>query len=295
MAGGCNSSRGPNSNVEVLVGDLGIMQLSSLPKRIYKLSLVLQGGTILLCGGAGNSMKCFQLDHGHWKEHSVLNKVRYGHSAVSTQTATFVFGGFLSERKFEYLPKDSTSWFEGKRAIPGLGFQEGCAVAAKSEQDIWMIGFKNIGIHWVDRRIFTFSVNDHTFQKLPTQLIVNRVGHKCAFIPNTNKIMITGGFSSLAKEYLNSTEMLDTEDGSINMASPMNFKRHNHGIGIATINGKDRLVVFGGFDGKDALDSIEVYNTEIEKWEITEIKLKEPKHSFGFLTLKLRDIISQLS
>ena len=50
------------------------------------------------------------------------------------------------------------------------------------------------------------------------------------------------------------------------------------------------------FCGKqDALDSIEVYNTETEKWETIDIKLKEPKHSFGFMTLKLSDIISQLS
>ena len=38
------------------------------------------------------------------------------------------------------------------------------------------------------------------------------------FIPNTNKIMITGGYSD---DYLDSTEILDTEGGSVTMASPM--------------------------------------------------------------------------
>ena len=57
-----------------------------------------------MCGGFHNKKKCFQLDHGHWKEHSVLNQVRYGHSAISTRMATFVFGGSLSDKTFEYLP-----------------------------------------------------------------------------------------------------------------------------------------------------------------------------------------------
>ena len=42
------------------------------------------------------------------------------------------------------------------------------------------------------------------------------------FIPSTNKIMITGGYSD---DYLDYTEILDTEDGSVTMASPMNFQK----------------------------------------------------------------------
>ena len=34
------------------------------------------------------------------------------------------------------------------------------------------------------------------------------------------------------------------------MASPIYSKRAGHGMGVFTINGKDRLAVFGGFDGR---------------------------------------------
>ena len=61
---------------------------------------------------------------------------------------------------------------------------------------------------------------------------------------------------------LESTEIIDTEHGSISMASPMNSKRWQHGMGVVTINGKDRLAVFGGFDGKTFIDSVELYNTQ---------------------------------
>ena len=117
---------------------------------------------------------------------------------------------------------------------------------------------------------------------------VGRFNHRCAFIPNTTKVMITGGYSD---GVLDSTEMLDTEDATVIIASPMNSKRFAHGMGIVTINGNDRLAVFGGWDGTNYLNCVELYNTETEKWEITDFKLREAKSHFSFLTLKLKDII----
>ena len=247
--------------------------------------MVSHNGTILLCGGQVNSNKCLQMDHGTWKKHSTLNKERAWHSAVTTQTATFVFGGSYSDKTYEYLPKDSTKWLMGKTEIP-LGFENGCAIAVKSEQEIWLIG------GWrAKKRILSFNVNDHTYQVLPFQLNVGRSGHRSAFIPNSNKIMVTGGDSY---GYLDSTEILDTDSGSVTMASPMNFKRQSHGMGVITINGKDRLAVFGGYYGGKMLDNVELYNTQTGKWETSDLKLCESKYGFSFLTIKLGDILSPL-
>ena len=65
-------------------------------------------------------------------------------------------------------------------------------------------------------------------------------------------------------------------------------------MGVVTINGKDRLAVFGGSDGRNQLNRVEIYNTQTEKWEKTDLKLSEAKYGFGFLTIKLGDILSQL-
>ena len=81
--------------------------------------MVAHNGTILVCGGQSNSNKCLKLDHGTWKEHSTLNRRRLYHSAVTTQTATFIFGGFNTSKTYEYLPKDSTEWIKGRTEIPG--------------------------------------------------------------------------------------------------------------------------------------------------------------------------------
>ena len=277
------------------------MQLQTLPRNIGVPSTILQNGNISLLGGAGNSWKCLQLDNGTWKEENVLNKQRFGHSGVKTQSATFLFGGIVSPKTYEYLPKDSTKWIKGKTEIPGDGFAFGSAIAVKSEQEIWLIGgglyYQNLTVD----QIICFNVKDHSFQTLPYYLNIERRGHRCAFIPNTNKIMITGGRPARC---LASAEILDVDNGSVTSVSPMNSIRHEHGMGVLTINGEDRLVVFGGYDEKvndslifagKPLDTVEVYNTKTKKWETLDIKLKEPKHSFGFMTIKLSDIISQLS
>ena len=126
---------------------------------------------------------------------------------------------------------------------------------------------------------------------MPFQLNVGRSHHRCAFIPNTNKIMITGGYDN---GYLDSTEVLDTENGSVTMASPMNLKRFAHGMGDVTVDGENRLAVFGGRNGENSVDSVELYNTQTEKWEMADLKLSKAKFGLGFLSIKLVDILSQL-
>ena len=279
-------------NVEVLTGDFGVKKLSMLPKNVfYGLpTLTLQNGTLLLCGCNKDEKmkKCFHLDQGIWKEHSTLNKPRMCHSTITIKTATFVFGGNDDDSRttYEYLPKGSTTWVLGKREIPG-GFKSGCAIAVKSEQEIWLIGG-----YETDLRILCFNVQDHTFRELPSRLNVGRWEHQCALIPNTNKILIAGGDSG----NYNSPEILNIEDGSVVMASSLNGSRFGHGMGVITINGEDRVAVFGGNDFTfTGLNSVELYDNKTGKWEVSDIKLSEPRQWFGYSSVKLSDIISELS
>ena len=110
--------------------------------------------------------------------------------------------------------------------------------------------------------------------------------------------MITGGelISTNKAKPLKSTEIIDTVDSSAYMASPMKFKRVSHGMGTITINGEDRLAVFGGCGERTNLDCVEIYNSQTEKWENTDIKLKEDKAYFGFLsvTTKCHSLFKEL-
>ena len=244
--------------------------------------MFVQNGTIHSSGGRKNEQKCFQLNCDASKEPNVLHKKRVYHSAVTTPTATFIFGGMYSLKTYEYLPKNSTNWILGKNEIPRYGFLNGFAIASKSGQEIWLIA-GDVS----KQRIVCFNVKHHTFQELSAKLNVKRSGHKCAFIPNTKKIMITGG--SVQNQILDSTEIFDTEDGSVTTASPMNFKRHNHGMGVITINGEQQIAVFSGTDSETELDSVELYNAQTGKWEISDIKLDKTCSRFGFVAIKLED------
>ena len=280
---------GTERTVEVMIGDLGSKIVHKLLKHKYSPSMVMHNGSILICGGESKdkSKVCLQLNSGIWTDHSTLNEKRVWHSVASTPIATFIFGGMYSFQTYEYLPKNSTTWHMGKTEIPGIGFFNASAVASKCGQKIWLIGGSV-----TEKTILKFNVNDQTFHEMTTQLNVERYKHRCCFIPKTNLIMITGG---VGNDYLgiNSTEIYNTEDGSITMASPMNIKRFGHGIGVITINGEDMLAVIGGFDGIRSLDSVELYNTETTKWEITNIKLNGGNYNFGFLEVNLSDIITK--
>ena len=89
IAGGIEN--GNLVSVGILTGDFNTKEPPNLPKTIVESSMVIHDGTILLCGGRNNKKTCLQLRHGNWKEHSTLKTERIWHSAVTTQTATYVF------------------------------------------------------------------------------------------------------------------------------------------------------------------------------------------------------------
>ena len=96
--------------------------------------------------------------------------------------------------------------------------------------------------------------------------------------------MVTGG-----KYYGNrydSTEIINVEIGKVIEGPPMNSKRASHGIGVLNVDSQERLVVIGGEKGYVRLESVEVYNSQTQKWELTNIELSEAKTQFGFLTIK---------
>ena len=112
----------------------------------------------------------------------------------------------------------------------------------------------------------------------------------CLHIPGTKYLMITGGYTG---EYSNSTEIIDVETRNVTEGPSMNSKRKGHGIGILIIDGQERVTVFGGSESYSTdkhvysdLKSVEVYNAQIEKWELTNIELSEPKSGIGFMTIK---------
>ena len=283
-AGGLGKYVVPN-DVKVIGDDYVLKELPRIPSTAVQSSLILHNGSMLSFGVDD----CFSLKNGTWKKHSIINEARTHAGVVTIKSASFAFGGYGSEKTFEYLPKDSSEWIMGKSKIPGEGFYGGCVIATKSEQEILLIGGTDTG-----QRILKFNINDHNFEELPSKLIVPRSEARCAYIPGTNKVIITGGcheIFGMELSKLSSTEILDLDNGSIVTGSSMTCSRSIHGIGILTINDMQRLAVFGGYN----LDTIELYDIKTQKWELSEMKLKYGISHFGFVNVNLRDVKRWLS
>ena len=276
-------------NAEVLSNESSMTnkKLAELPKRISKSpSLFRNGDNLLLCGGYNNENKCLMHDNDSWKEHSTLTQNRSYASAVTTADGTFIFGGEIYyqriEYTFEFLPRNSKVWQKGRNKIPN-GLTTGCAVEVPNKQEILLIGGSG--------GILKFHIETQTFEEMDVSLLQERYAHTCARLPNTNLIVITGGFDSDFNEQ-DTSEIFNMQDNTITLGNPMNTKRYSHGIAVITIDNEDRLAVFGGY-GDRYLDSVETLNPRTRKWEVSDLELEDSNRAFGYISLP-NDFITNL-
>ena len=273
------------TTAEVLTGGANQIQLPNLPIATSAQSMINHYGTILHCGGSATDSRqsCLKLSNGAWVSHSTLNAARRSSGAATTNSGSFIFGGYNSDSTFEYMTKGNTNWQTGNQNIPN-GYIAGCVIQI-SDEIIYLIGGRSSTTNY-ESRILAFDSTSKVFTTLSTKLITGRWAHSCEFIPNTTKVMISGGFNAW---YLDVTEILDVTTGSISHGPAMNIKRRHHGSGIITVGSEDKLVVFGGYNGLP-LDSIELFNPQTNSWEMMSETLTEPKSGFGYLTIKEGDI-----
>ena len=268
------------------------IELPKVPSKLSECSLFIHNGSLMFCGGYNkNSIerKCYKLVEGKWKQHSTLNQPRFGASVVHTEKGTFLFGGDVYNLKptFEYLPNEANEWKVGEKPeIPNRS-RVGFAIEVKSKHQIWLIGGTSFDENGrsILTNILSFDINSETFQELPFKLNVGRFSHACAYIPGTNKILVTGGSTS-RKSYNDSSEIIDTEDGSVTMAGSMNLCRVGHAMGVINVNGEERLAVLGGANKAGGRPSaVELYNAKTDQWELSDIMLDEPRCNFGSVAI----------
>ena len=240
--------------------------------------------------------ECIVLKGGTWSQHSRFNENRFSASLASTPSATFVFGGWKAPYTYEYLTKDSSTWVVGKEVIRA-GFHWGSAVTV-SDDEIWLIGGSLSEFYHPTSRITSFDTIKHAFSYLDVQLIEGRFGHRCAIVPETNTIMVTGGMNNEGDIERN-TELIDVRNRSVTSGPKLNNRRTDHGIGVLKVDGKERVCVFGGrqrhedpdeTDPLPLLDSIEVYYPEEQMWKVADFTLGQPRKEFAFTTIKAGDI-----
>ena len=287
VAGGNN---GDSSEI-IAENDYDQMALPYLPQNTNTqgASILNHNNTILYCV----HKSCLQLKLGSltsiWAHHSNLNNIRRYSSGVSTNSASFLFGGddYDSRNTYEYMEFGTNVWKNGQTSLPMSRFTNGCGVAL-SNQQILLIGGSTSQSYYGDNRIFSFDTLTHTFTQLSIYLKRGRKNHACSRILNTEKVLVTGGYfrdSSHSQGTLNSAEIIDMATQSVTFTGSMNSARQNHGMGIMTIGNEDKIITFGGNNGTN-LDTIEVYKEDTQSWELLGNKLSKPRCRFGYLSIK---------
>ena len=289
LAGGMKAEKTLNSIEVMSLDSPSRMQLPKFPIQISQCSLFLKNGILMVWGGRKRNYDmnedCFQLKNGSWQIYKDLKT--QGHCTsncmVMTKEATYVFGADKRCSKVILLQNDSKKWKIEKRfQIPGQ-FAHSCAIEVKSKGEIWVIG----GVNDAAKRILRFDLQNRTYEESSMTLIIGRYIPKCIVtkIGNTEVILVTGGKVE-GGDFQNSVEIINIEDGTVTLSSPMNFKRGSHGIGTLRYKNQNRIAIFGGSNESTNENTIEVFDPETLKWElVVDIKMNESKYNFGYLTI----------
>ena len=256
--------------------------IPNLPKEINgQPSLILTyTEQVLLCGGYRNLKNCLILNSLEWSQHSTLIDERSFAAGVTLSSGIFLFGGYESNRTWEWLPTGSLSWRKGVSRIPFPGFADGCATHVSGTK-IVLIG----GRH-TERRILMFDVDTGDMDEIG-ELNVGRIDHACTKFQD--EIVVSGGLTS-SKKVFYSTELINVRTGSARVGPDMNYARRAHGLVVAHLKGLPTVFAVGGSyydnDGrKRYLDSTELLDNHLQSWTMFEDSLSERKYAFGYLSV----------
>jgi len=86
-------------------------------------------------------------------------------------------------------------------------------------------------------------------------------------------IYAIGGYNAKNKTFLKSCERYEVKDDKWTAISPLITQRC--AFAATALNG-NKIAVCGGYDGKKRLDSIEIYEPDIDTWKISNVKLPLP-------------------
>jgi len=221
-----------------------------------------------------------------WKNHSSLTQERREATGITMPKGIYLFGGYHSETKFEYLPTNGKIWQEGGKSIPG-GFGGGCGVKINSEELV-LIGGVGTGT-----RVLKFNTMTNTFTTWST-LNQGRFAHSCTVLDQN--IIVVGGYAltgGSTTPKTASTEIISiSNNGKSTMAATGNLNIARVHFGLVTLKGP-LVLAFGGQTDSDRLDTIEKWNQETQQWKLVEsTTLSEKKAFFGYLAVPASAVCS---
>lgn len=116
-------------------------------------------------------------------------------------------------------------------------------------------------------------MNQHQQVKIIPKAAMHQSRKEHASVFLQGAVYVLGGYDGMMNIFLNSCERYDLETNEWTPVSSMLIPKCAFG---ATTLSNRYIFTLGGYDGSDRLSSVERYDTQIDKWTLLDVKLKQP-------------------
>jgi len=266
LTGGCGTSK----SVEVF-GECDI-NLPDLPVGREFHSAHYFNKQALICGGDGSAASsCSSLVANTFEHHSNLVEDRKAHAGVVLDQKLFLIGGWRSYgnnnlTSMDSLPTSAMTWSKETGEME-IGRDHACAVATSSTTMLVMGG-----------QPFTNTVEEYNsitgeWRMRAPMLGDGSWGHSCVYL-ESGDVLVAGGWGG---SNLKTAQLYNVASNKWSMTGSMNKERY--GAEMVISNG--RILIFGGRDSSEALDSVEEYHPDNKSWTILGKHMKTPRFCFS--------------
>jgi len=122
-----------------------------------------------------------------------------------------------------------------------------------------------------------FIVSSQNSNRLSVELVpktpMNQTRKEHASVLLQNSVYVLGGYDGTLNSFLNSCERYDLETDEWKPVAPMWIAKCAFG---ATTVANRYIFAVGGYDGHERLNTIEKYDSKLDKWVLLDVQLKQP-------------------
>ena len=270
IAGGTADDSTPLSTVDIYNPVTGCYNLSNISSQRMKHTAVEfnNSDTVLLIGGVTPTpasdllTECISLSSAQYV--LALSGARYLHeTAVLTNKNILVVGGQSTQPTVPGMYSRNTNTFWPlEHAGPTLWNVEGHSVTSlESNNNALIFGGFNGGIYLNQAWMVEGIDGNSTDISQRTSHIYSRAHHQATYVPNVDKVLITGGDNGT--HTFDSCFLYSVADGTFNRTGSMQMKRSYHAA-VRLANGSVLVIggigTFFGGQASDVLKSVERYD-----------------------------------
>ncbi|NOG45896.1 MAG: T9SS type A sorting domain-containing protein [Calditrichaeota bacterium] len=240
----------PNSNKWKILDDSLIVPRYELAAHAYN------GETYIFGGATTSNDSSYAIEKRESSGKQVIHKYDYNFNrkfstSVVAGDYLYIFGGFPDFQLFDSLSYCVQFHIPSGEVVDTFNINDiygydlpSVQMSAVANGQIYVFGGVFNGIL---REVSTFGLDNKQWKSEPTSLKEKRAGGVAITIENYDQIVLVGGFNEINPEAMNSVEIYNYLEGSVERSNPLNIERAE----CAAVLYNESVYVFGGKNEND--------------------------------------------